>query len=63
MKRLLLGLTALGLFLGVTGQAKADYVFTTIDVPGSTSTNSMGGGINDFGQIVSQYDDVLGTHG
>ncbi len=40
MKRLLLGTTALGLFLGVTGQAKADYMFSTLDPPGSTRTGN-----------------------
>src|SRR5205085_7477310 len=51
--RFVLGLMALGLFLGVTGQAKAQ-VFTTLDVPGSTLT--LAHGINDSGQIVGGYD-------
>jgi len=47
-----------------TGQAKPDYTFTTFDPPGSTSTNQLGGGINDAGWIVGSYDDVNGiTHG
>lgn len=63
MKRLLLCVAGLVLFLGVTGQAKAQYSFTTFDPPGSTSTNPLGGGINDAGWIVGSYDDVNGTHG
>jgi probable HAF family extracellular repeat protein len=64
MKRLLLGLVTLGLFLGVTAQAKADYDFTTYDVPDATSTNLGAAAINDRGQIVGQYDDAGGTtHG
>jgi probable HAF family extracellular repeat protein len=49
MKPLLCGLVALGL-LAAAGQAKADHLFTTIDVPGSTSTTLAG--INNLGQIV-----------
>jgi hypothetical protein len=40
MKQMYCGLAALGLFLGITLQAKAEYLFTTIDVPGATSTES-----------------------
>ena len=43
-------LLALGLFLGVTGKAKADYLFTSIDPPGSTFTEAHR--IDTFGQIV-----------
>jgi hypothetical protein len=50
MKRLLCGLAVLSLLVGRAGQANADYVFTTIDVPGSTSTALAG--INNLGQIV-----------
>lgn len=46
-------LMALGLCLGVAGQAKADYTFTTLDVPGSDTT--FANGINDSGQIVGNY--------
>jgi hypothetical protein len=53
MKRVLLGLASLGLFLGNTVQVKADYLFTTLDVPGSTSTRAQG--INASGQIVGTY--------
>jgi uncharacterized membrane protein len=53
---------ALGLFLGLTVQAKADYDFTTIDVPDSTLTNARG--INSSGQIVGLFEDPGGTrHG
>src|SRR5438128_12431384 len=55
-------LLALGLFLGVTGKVKADYVFTTIDAPGSTFSEAHG--INTSGQIVG-WDRVADgtTHG
>ena len=49
MKRFLCGLVAVGLLVAWTGRAKADYVFTTIDV--ITVVN----GINDSGQIVGWY--------
>ncbi len=52
MKRLLLGMAALGLFLGVTGQAKANYTFTTLDPPGSISIFTEAEGINSGGEIV-----------
>ncbi len=57
MKRLLLG-TALGLFLGVTGQAKADYMFRRLDPPDSSRTEALG--INSYGHIVGNYED--GNH-
>src|SRR5437879_6061718 len=54
-------LLALGLFLGVTGKTKADYVYTPIDFPGSTFTEAHG--INTSGQIVG-WDVADGTtHG
>jgi hypothetical protein len=57
-------LLALGLVLRLPGKAKADYIFTTYDVPGSTSTNPQAAGINASGQIVGNYDDAGGTrHG
>src|SRR5438445_7880350 len=46
----LAGLMALGLLFSGAGQAKADYIFTTLDVPGSTFTTVTG--INNVGQIV-----------
>src|SRR4051812_47733320 len=51
----------LGLFLEITGQAKANYIFTTIDVPGSTLTNARG--INDSGEIVGLFTAAGTTHG
>ena len=53
MKQLFCGLMALGLFLGMAGQAKAQYIYTTIDVPGSSYTQAFG--INDSAQIVGEY--------
>jgi len=53
MKRLLAGLLVLVLFVAGPGQAQADYIFTTIDVPGSAQT--VASGINDAGQIVGYY--------
>ncbi len=56
MNRLLLRMAALGLCLGVTGQAEADYTFRTLNYPDSTFTEAHG--INSFGHIVGAYDDV-----
>jgi probable HAF family extracellular repeat protein len=39
----------------------ASYTFTTIDVPGSFSTDAAG--INDMGQIVGSFTDASGQHG
>jgi probable HAF family extracellular repeat protein len=62
MKRLFRGLVTLGLFLGFTGQAKAEFIFTTLDVPGSTST--IANIISNSGQIAGEYADVGGnSHG
>ena len=62
MKRLLDCLMGLSLLVGVAAQAKADYLFATLDVPGSTLTEAFG--INGAGQIVGTYFDVAGTaHG
>ena len=62
MKWAFCGAVAVGLFLGTAGPAKAEYVFTTIDVPGSTFTIAYG--INASGEIVGQYRDAGGvTHG
>jgi hypothetical protein len=62
MKLYLCSLVALGLLLGVTGQAIAQpsYSFTTLDVPGSSATYAQG--TNDVGQIVGDYD-AGGRHG
>ncbi len=58
MKRLFFGMVVLGLFLGVTGQAKADYMFRTLDPPDSNRTEALG--INSYGHIVGNYED--GNH-
>ena len=51
MKRLFCAFAAWVLLVGLTGLAKAQYTFTTIDAPGGTGgTNARG--INDRGQIV-----------
>jgi hypothetical protein len=52
-KRFVFGLMTLGLLVGLTGPAKAQYSFTTLDVPGATATLAVG--ISDAGQIVGQY--------
>src|SRR5947209_8566524 len=56
MKRLLCSLVALVLFLGIAGQAKAQFNYTELDVPGSTDTVARG--INPSGQIIGTYYDV-----
>jgi uncharacterized membrane protein len=55
MKQLLCGWVALGLLVGGTGEAKGQpsYVYTTLDVPGSSLTSA--NGINNAGQIVGAY--------
>jgi probable HAF family extracellular repeat protein len=50
MKRFFFGHLALVLVSCLAGQAKADYIFTTLDVPGGTNTEASG--INNAGQIV-----------
>jgi probable HAF family extracellular repeat protein len=56
---------ALGLLVGVTGQATAQpsYTFSTLDVPGSSYASTFAQGINDSGQIVGWYVDAGGRHG
>jgi hypothetical protein len=45
----------------MVGKAHAiAYTFTTIDVPGASSTSAAG--IDDAGQITGSYDDSTGTH-
>jgi probable HAF family extracellular repeat protein len=57
----LLATVALGLLLGVPGPVKAQFNFTTIDVPGSTRTAVNGNSTN---AIVGEFDDATGdTHG
>jgi len=41
--------------------ATADFTFTSIDVPGSFSTEALD--INDTGQIVGYFQDTNGAHG
>jgi probable HAF family extracellular repeat protein len=57
MKRYLCSLVALGLFLGMAGQATAQptHRFTTLDVPGASYANTTVNGINDTGQIVGFF--------
>jgi probable HAF family extracellular repeat protein len=57
MKRYLCSLVALGVLQGVTGQVKAQptYIFTTLDVPGSSYTSASAPGINAAGQIVGSF--------
>jgi uncharacterized membrane protein len=60
MKRLHCGFAAWVLVVGLAGPAQAQYVYTTIDVPGATDT--FGSGVNDVGQIVGCYRDAGGTY-
>src|SRR6516165_4671528 len=58
MKRYLCSLVALGLLQGLGGQVKAQptYVFTPVDVPGSSYLKrTFATGINTSGQIVGYY--------
>ena len=60
MKRHLCNWVALALLVSVTGQVEADYLFTTIDVPGALESTGFGTqafGINDARQIVGSYFD------
>jgi hypothetical protein len=50
MRRFLCSLIVLGMLVGSAGPAKADYIYTTLDVPGSF--NTIANGINDAGQPV-----------
>jgi probable HAF family extracellular repeat protein len=61
MKAVLCGVMALGLVVGLASQANADYIFSTIDVPGSPQTAVYG--INDAGDIVGSYLEVHGSTG
>jgi hypothetical protein len=56
-----LAAVVLGLVLSVPELAQAQYVFTTIDVPGATSTSANG---NSTHEIAGEFDDADGnTHG
>src|SRR5215510_5756541 len=58
MKWIFSGLAALSLSWGVAGPARSEYLFTTIDPPGSSEASATG--INSAGQIVGQYGFVFG---
>src|SRR5437660_504131 len=64
MKRYLCSLVALGLLVGVTGQAMAQpsCSFTILDVPGSSKASAIALGINASGQIVGSYYDAAYIH-
>ena len=64
MKRSLCSLVALGLLVGVTGQAMAQpsYTFSTLEVPGSSKASAVALGINASGQIVGSYGDAAGKY-
>ena len=64
MKRYLCSLVALGLLVGVTGQAMAQpsCSFTILDVPGSSKASVIALGINASGQIVGSYYDAAYIH-
>src|SRR5262249_18292521 len=53
MKRLLCGVVALGLLGGCIKQARAQYAYTPIFVPGAF--NTIASGVNDSGQIAGFY--------
>ena len=56
-----LAAVVLGLVLSIPGLAKAQYDFTTIDVPGATATAANG---NSTHEIAGEYADADGnTHG
>jgi len=57
MQRVFGGLMVLGLALGLTGVAQADYTFTRLDA-GMGAVDTFGVGINDAGQIVGFYVDA-----
>jgi hypothetical protein len=53
MKRVLGGLMAMSLFLSIAGQARAEFTFTTLDVPGAVET--IVNGINNSGQMAQNW--------
>src|SRR5438874_2428564 len=67
MKRILCGLIAQGLLLGVPGLAMAQpsYIYTILNVPGPSPTVTIPHGISNAGQVVGHYvPDATGlTHG
>src|SRR5215471_1100622 len=50
-----------GIFAAALPAHAVAYTFTTVDVPGATST--IANGINDAGQIVGGFSDSTGGHG
>ena len=56
-------LYSVSLLIGASSGSSAAtiYTFTTIDVPGATSTSAYG--INDAGQIVGSFNNATGSHG
>src|SRR5712691_5299723 len=60
--RILVGTAAIVILLVLQSAALAiPYTFTTLDVPGATSTEAFG--INRAGQIVGLYSNATGEHG
>ena len=53
MKRRHCGLAVLIFGLGLSGQARGQYAFTPIDLPGAKQTFAFG--MNDTGQVVGSY--------
>jgi probable HAF family extracellular repeat protein len=62
MTRVFCGLVALSLVPGMSGSAKADYIYTRLDVP-SAIFFTYATGINSAGQVVGTYQDADGVHG
>jgi uncharacterized membrane protein len=61
MTSIMLAAVMLGLLLGVPGPARAQYVFTPIDVPGAAATYANGSNTH---EIAGEFDDQVGnTHG
>jgi hypothetical protein len=61
MKRPIYGIAAFGLLIPLPGPARAQYDYTTLDVPGAILTVAIA--INDAGQIVGRYTVGGGDHG
>jgi probable HAF family extracellular repeat protein len=59
MKRILLGLLALGLLAAGEGQAEAEYLFTPLENLNPSARNTVGLGINNLGQIVGADQDTF----
>ena len=61
MTRLVYGSLVCGLLIAVPGLARAQYDYTTLEVPGAILTVAIA--INDAGQIVGRYTVGGGDHG